>query len=144
MTALHVEACRAEREPCDEYPVQGRYVERFWLPVLGPTSLLLLRLLDETLTASGDEPVRSPLEEVAAMLGVNVHRVRASIERLDKYAGLYVVEAHAVAHVLVPTHLPRAVPRDRWPVRLEAVHDVAAGIFAEPLNSDDEPSMERA
>ncbi|GIU83779.1 MAG: hypothetical protein KatS3mg008_0554 [Acidimicrobiales bacterium] len=48
------------------------YVERFWLPVLGPSTVLLLRLLNDELD---DHPDGTELEavEVAGALGLSWH-----------------------------------------------------------------------
>lgn len=146
MTALHVEAHRGDDCLGAAYPVQSPYVERFWLPALGPTTTLLLRLLDQMLDSSSGRPVCSPLHEVGSMLGVGqAHKMRASVERL-RMASVEVAEDCATYYVLVPRLLPEVPVRHhpKWPAGLAALHDVAREIFAEPLNIDDEPSMERA
>ncbi len=51
------------------YPVQSRYAELFWLPLLGPSSLLLLRRTDQLLSV-GAKPVTMDLAELAHSLGL--------------------------------------------------------------------------
>jgi hypothetical protein len=146
VTALHIEAHRGECCLGAAFPVQSSYVERFWLPALGPTTTLLARLLDQLLDSSSDRPVCSPLPEVGAMLGVGqMAKMRTCVERL-RMASIEVAEDRATFYVAVPRLLP-AVPvrhHPKWPAGLAALHDVAAEIFAEPLNSTSEQSISRA
>jgi len=51
------------------YPVQSRYTELFWLPLLGPSSLLLLRRTDQLLSVEA-KPVTMGVAELAQSLGL--------------------------------------------------------------------------
>lgn len=56
---------------------RSAYVERYWLPLLGPSSVLLLRRLAAELDTSPDE-VRLPLEDTARSLGLGMRGGRSS------------------------------------------------------------------
>lgn len=51
-------------------PIDSPYVERFWLPVLGPTSTLLLRHVDRRLAEAPDGVVLD-IAELSRALGVS-------------------------------------------------------------------------
>lgn len=59
---------------------RSRYVERFWLSTLGPSTVFLLRLSADLLDAS-DEPVEVELEELAIRLGIGYQGGRNSALR---------------------------------------------------------------
>jgi hypothetical protein len=68
---------------------RSRYVERFWLPTLGPTSLLLLRRIAEVLDESPDG-VELDVAETSAALGVghrdgNSSPLMRSMDRLAQF-----------------------------------------------------------
>ncbi len=56
-----VEACRI--------PVQGRYLEDCWLPIVGPSTVLLTRIAHRLATEGGGRAV-VPSSELAGMLGL--------------------------------------------------------------------------
>lgn len=56
---------------------RSQYVERFWLPLLGPSSVLLLRRLATELEASPDE-VQLGVEATAKALGLGMRGGRSS------------------------------------------------------------------
>ncbi|MHB8188826.1 MAG: hypothetical protein ACYDHP_00045 [Ferrimicrobium sp.] len=60
------------------YPVQSRYVELFWLPLLGPSSLILLRRLDQLLSA-GSDSVTISTQELARSLGLGASSCHRSL-----------------------------------------------------------------
>ncbi len=102
----------------DRYGFDARsaYVETFWLPTLGPTSLLLLRHLADRLEA---EPtgVHLPVAETSRLLGLgeregNQSPLRRSLARLVQFdlARHDGGAAYAVRRV-VPTIHPRHVRR---------------------------------
>lgn len=64
------------------------YCERFWLPVVGPTALLLGRHLHRATWESGlvaGDTAASVQEELAARLGVGVYPLRRAHDRLVSF-----------------------------------------------------------
>lgn len=71
------------------YDARSAYAEMFWLPTIGPTSLLLLRHLAGLLERS-PEGVHLPIAETAQQLGIgnregNQSPVRKSLQRLVQF-----------------------------------------------------------
>jgi hypothetical protein len=111
------------------HPPGGRYVERYWLPTLGPSATFALRRLAPLASAVGDgPPVAVALECLAGELGLGSSagrnaRVRGALERLVRFrlachgtgGRLLVATAvpplteAAVAHL--PRHLQEVHPR---------------------------------
>lgn len=66
------------------------YVERFYTPIVGPTSVLLLRYLDELLTEAEDRPVVLPARDVHPAVGLGAGggghgRLISTLDRLRKF-----------------------------------------------------------
>lgn len=72
-------------------PVTGRYFERYWLPVVGPTGTVLMRHLATELDRS--DPYRILGHELAQMIGLGeeTKRLRTTLQRLGRL-GLLVPE----------------------------------------------------
>ena len=71
------------------YDARSAYVEMFWLPTIGPTSLLLLRYVAERLERN-PEGIHLPVGETAQALGIgnregNQSPVRKSLDRLVQF-----------------------------------------------------------
>ncbi len=85
----------------------GLYPERYWLPVIGPTTLLLGRYLHRA-TEHHHDPVELSMEETAACIGVGGTGSRSplvrSLERLTSFG----IAAHDEQGDV--TYLP-----DLWP-----------------------------
>jgi hypothetical protein len=66
-------------EPADDtgFALRSDYVERFWLPLLGPTTTLLLRLVGEGFALS-PQGFACPAVEVASRLGLGASQGRHS------------------------------------------------------------------
>lgn len=106
----------------DGHRLLSEYVEWFWLPVLGPTALCLLRKL----ALRGQRPpLAYDLPELARSLGVGYHQGRNSplnrtLERLVMF--------HVASWDGHTLHVRRCLPTlparhvDRLPERLRAVH----------------------
>lgn len=62
-------------------PVTGRYFERYWLPIVGPSALLTMRLLADELERT--DPFSIHEVELARRLGVKSDRARSTIKRLS-------------------------------------------------------------
>lgn len=60
--------------------VLGRYFERYWLPIVGPSALLTVRLLADELERSSPFSIHEV--ELARRLGIKASRARATIDRL--------------------------------------------------------------
>ena len=129
------ERCRSEDRqpvPLDEsvsqhgFPTLSRYVEWYWLPILGPTALLALRRMVSAFEwySNGYE---SHVEELASSLGLTYtegthNPFTRAVSRL-MYFGIVRGTAHSLA---VRTHLP-LVPTthlQRLHPGLRASHDV--------------------
>lgn len=61
-------------------PVTGRYFERYWLPIVGPSALLTMRLLADELERA--DPFTIHEVELARRLGIKATKARATRERL--------------------------------------------------------------
>lgn len=113
------------REPPggDGWPIRSAYVERLWMPKLGPASVALLRLLDEVL---GDRATASlPTEDLSRAVGLGEHQgassaLRRTIRRLERF-GLI---RHEGDVVMVPRHVPSLAASDveRLPTGLQHLH----------------------
>ena len=108
------------------HPVDGHYVERFWLPVLGPTATLLLRRIATDHTPSSPHHHRYlsfPLDELAAGLGLGsgTAKLRRTLHRLVRYE---IVHQDPDGRYTIPSHLPDVPDRYqyRWPESLQAEH----------------------
>lgn len=108
------------------YPISSTYAELFWLPILGPTAMWLLRRLDRHL-AAGDESQPAVLDETTLSLSLGLgnrtgHRspYRRALRRIDSFG---VVRTDG-GTVVVPRTLPRlrAGQVNRLPDALRAVH----------------------
>ena len=111
------------------HPIGGHYVERFWLPVLGPTATLLLRRIASDYTACSPRIQhyrRLDRADLAHALGLGT--TSAKLERtLDRLTNFDVAHCDAGGRYTIPSHLPD-VPRRhqrRWPDALRAEHDGA-------------------
>lgn len=78
--------------PLAWHEVKGPYVEHAWLPIVGPTALLLARRLYETL---GRGSVELDVAELAADIGVGKSRLLGAFARLERF-GLARVEGRIV------------------------------------------------
>lgn len=105
--------------PLTRHPVAGWYVEVAWLPIVGPTALLLARRLvaaDRDATDRDATLVR--VDELAPSLGVGVPRLWTALGRLER-RGLVTVaidEVNRVAVVKIKGVWPEApAPRSATP-----------------------------
>jgi hypothetical protein len=115
------------------YPVDSRYVECFWLPVLGPSAVWLLRhaefhtemgpyVVDEDVLArsigigvAGGRPLRRTLERLVrfhcALGGVDQWAVRTALPALNARMEEHLPEALRVAHREFVLARRQAAPR---------------------------------
>ncbi len=109
------------------YDARSWYVERFWLPVLGPSTTWLLRNVARRLEAS-PEGFDLVVDDTARELGLGFRSGRNS--PLGRSLARCIVfgvaqRADSEATVAVRPRLPRLAPRHlhRLPARLQAEHD---------------------
>lgn len=114
-----------DAHPQDHHDVRTAYVEGFWLPMLGPSSLVMLRRLGRWLET---EPcVEVEVEAFAECLGLGrgsseYAPIRRTLRRLVQFN---IATSPAVDCWLVRTQLPTLTPRQvkRLPVKLRVAHD---------------------
>jgi hypothetical protein len=103
------------------------YVERFWLPLLGPSSVLLLRRLATELEANPEE-VALPVQETARSLGLGYRGGRtSSFQRtVDRCRQFHLVQLEGDNDVLLARRKLPPLNRGqvaRLPDALIAAHD---------------------
>ena len=104
---LAIQPLTAPAVTAQGYDARSAYAEMFWLPTIGPTSLLLLRHLADLLERN-PEGVHLPIGETAQALGIgnregNQSPVRKSLERLVQFE---LAEHRGGACYAVRTHVP--------------------------------------
>jgi hypothetical protein len=106
--------------------LRSSYVRSWWLPVLGPTSTLLLWHFDDALEhAAVGGFISLDVGDVAWSLGVMPTKVRDAVKRLA-WRKCIVVEAHGEdALISVPNGLGPVRTRDvaRWPDSVRDEHE---------------------
>jgi len=115
------------------------YVERFWLPTLGPTSLLLLRHL-ATQFDRHPEGVHVRVGSTSRALGVGRGEGTSPIIRsLTRLANFDLACDDGRGTVAVRRHVPPAQPRhlQRLPAELRAEHETWADTRREETPLDD-------
>lgn len=90
------------------HPVLSFYVERYWLPTIGPTALFALRVLRRALGDDSGEVVVKH-RELAAELGVSSNVLTRTLTRLARFGALRVQGSE----LRMRTHLPPLTPRQR-------------------------------
>lgn len=107
------------------FPTQSRYVERLWLPILGPTATVTLRLLAELVAEASPRAADVAMEDLATAVGLGAGTSQnspfgRSLRRLARHTAIRLEEARA----LVRTELPPIGGRDlaRLPEHLQQVH----------------------
>ena len=97
---------------------RSEYVEQCWTPLLGPSSIVLLRLLATMIT---DTPVRLSLHDLARRIGVADSVARRTLLRLKQFSHLALLDDGAVG---VRADLPALAPGQakRIPATAEAMH----------------------
>jgi len=125
LTMLHI---RRWHDPLiDElgHDARSRYVERFWLGILGPSTTLLLRALTDELDASGGA-AEIDLGDVAAQLGIGHNGGRnsalaRSLQRACRFGAARVAgrQELEIRHRLPPLNRAQI---ERLPSRLAIEH----------------------
>jgi DNA-binding IclR family transcriptional regulator len=100
------------------FPARSDYVEQCWTPLLGPTSLLMLRLLEPIVT---DNPTTLSLHELAHRLGVSDSTAHKTLLRLKGFRHIAVLDDGTVGvRTRIPALSPKHLPR--LPRTVEAMH----------------------
>ena len=119
--------------PDEAFPIDHPYIVDFYTPVLGPTSVALLRWAGRHLTAGATLEI--DLSELAVRLGLarNLSRNAPLMRTLSRLC-LYNVatwnpepDPETDGHLLIVDHLPPVSARQaaRWPAALTAGHQSA-------------------
>lgn len=105
------------------YGWESPYVDRFWIPTIGPTGVAVLRRLNADLDANGQGLVSYHLDDLAAFVGVqDRQKLRRTLKRL--------VEWNMLSRPYVATYGLRPWARplfksnvDRLPLALQREHE---------------------
>lgn len=107
------------------HAVDGEYVETFWLPILGPSSILALRRLSRWLTTSPDG-ITVPLATLSACLGLGhgTGRHAAIVRTLGRLADFHLATIDHDRYLIAPSVqlLPQRLLR-RLPPGLLTAHE---------------------
>jgi hypothetical protein len=126
-----------EATKSDGFPTLSRYVEWYWLPILGPTALLALRRMASAFEwySNGYE---SPVDELASSLGLTYtesshNQFTRAISRLMYFGAVrgtaYSLDVRTSMPLVPPAHLARLHPG------LRATHDVFLSAEREAMRS---------
>lgn len=106
------------------------YVERLWLPLVGPTALLLLRYLAEILDEKGDG-AQVEMSAIAVALGLGSHAqpgarsaLGRGIRRLERFGFAQHVEDELKVRVEVPPVSERDLARLPRSLRVRHEHSL--------------------
>lgn len=126
------------------YPALSGYVEAFWLPVLGPTQILLLRRLARDFGRDDVTEVQMLASTMAALLGLgtasaSLHRALDRLRRfhLAEQVSLRTDDDHQVQGWRVQTMLPPLSLRqlERLPEAFRRAAEVAHTIHLEGVRA---------
>ena len=67
------------------WPVDSEYVERFWLPVVGPAVLATTRLLYRSVVTTQYPNHQVTFGDLAAACGISSRRFRGTLDRANKF-----------------------------------------------------------
>lgn len=109
------------------HPARSHYVERFWLPVLGPSTTLLVRLLAEMLEATGRVTVDVADTARALGLGERLGPSGPFFRTLARAVDFDVVRVAGTDAIAARTHLGALSRRHiaRLPDQLRRAHPAA-------------------
>ena len=105
-------------------PVLGPYFETFWLPVAGPTAMVLQRHLVRNLPPGPDDAYIVDAEHLAPAMGVSVKVLMRTLDRMVRLR--CVIERDEPASWDVRTTVRPLSPSqvERLPVPLRGLHDL--------------------
>jgi hypothetical protein len=115
VTALVVEhRCRADAV----YPARDPYVERYWLPTLGPSAIMLLRRL--ALDALAEPATTYDVECLARSLGLHGPALERVLRRLAQFGfACLLADGRWSVDVMLPAVHPKHVRRLPEPLAAE-------------------------
>lgn len=122
----HLNVIVAPGEP-DGYPITHPYVEDLYVPIVGPSTYLLLRLLDRIADEHPDSFTLS-LDEIAHRLGLgNKGRSSRTTRTIDRLCSFRLAVRISADTIVVPRRLPSLTNRqlDRLApalARLDVMH----------------------
>lgn len=101
---------------------RSTYAEIFWLPVIGPTSLWLLRRLAWRLEMAKGASFIIDTEDLAVSLGVGVRQIHGSLSRIVQLFHLALWDPDGT--LAVQTRMPPLTLKmvSRFPSQLQAAH----------------------
>ena len=116
--------------PGATHSLTSEYVETFWLPVIGPTSFCMLRMLDrmyQPIAGITATPTTSfPLVEFAAAIGVggNLGRNSVLVRTLTRLEAFSILTRTSQTTYSAATYLPDLRPAQvaKLPAFLQAIH----------------------
>ena len=126
------------------FPPRGAYAERYWLGVIGPSALLLLRRFARGLE---EHPggFRADLADTARALGLGAGTGKQSqiVRTIDRACMFGTMRRAAPDELEVRTHLPRLTRRqlERLPEVVRRTHD---SWLAHPANATQGPPPDAA
>jgi hypothetical protein len=126
----------AARPPAGGFGLRSAYVEEFWLPVLGPSCIVLLRRLDAALADSpGGVTVDLPATARALGLGQRTGRNGPMVRTVQRCCAFGAARLTSAHQLVVRHHLPPLSRRQvsRLPDAMQARHaDVMRARVNEP------------
>jgi hypothetical protein len=119
---------RVPSHPSAVHAIRSPYFERFFLPAVGPSGVLLFRFADELLTFSGGRDQVMPAAEVAESIGIGPSRLLGALDRGAQMLRLQVTQEAGECRLSVPSHVVTLVPgmTRKWTPTVRALHDLAA------------------
>lgn len=105
------------------WPVNSDYVQLLWLPILGPSSIVLLQRLD--LLIGSSEKISISASELARSLGLGCTPSRGSLlqRSIDRCRDFHLIRELIPGIIEVPRELPPLTPRQfkRLPESLQTL-----------------------
>lgn len=116
------------------WPIDSPYVERFWLPVVGPAVLTTARLLYRAVTVTHGYQVT--FGDLAAECGISRTRFRGTLERANKFRFVQFIPETGRVAVYERVRWV-GVKQGSYPLALGAVHRTLQEDVMAPLHGRD-------
>lgn len=127
-------AIRLFRGAPDAFDIDSEYVESFWTPILGPTSILLLRSLTR-IPLQLDSPTHAPISMalLSEMLGLQLTKGRNSsiVRTIERLCLFSIFELEDTTSDTITVAIPNTIRqvdlhrRKRWSETMTAAHQIA-------------------
>lgn len=107
------------------HALRSEYVERFYLPALGPSATMLLRFADALLEETGGRQVRIGRYELATSCAIPKGRVVHTARRAAQFLPARIEEGPGAVVLWIPPSVPpvREKLRTFWSPTVQALHD---------------------